>query len=312
MACLPQVEQDAPLVSTSISHRPSKSRGRLPRPTGIELLPFDALVKRDFGPQPQPPHLQGLTRGNIEIFSGHSASRLVQTASNAMPQLVSQFCLTYHEASPDGPTCKKHLDAWLKALKRASPGVGYLWILEFQTRGVPHFHVWLTEPYSEKLWKCLGAAWNRIAEPGSEKHLWWHTEARVDPATGKLQRSYMAWEMKGAGYLRKYMSKKAQKAVPEGFKPGRFWGSTRDLVPDAIKFAPEDLPAPIEDITRILSKWKESKRRRAASMGRKIAKDKGRKHQAVKLRPTARGVSTSARLNGAAMAFWELMSHFKT
>ena len=97
----------------------------------------------------------------------------------------------------------------------------------------------------------------------------------------------------------------------QGFRPGRFWGSTRDLVPETIKFTPEDLPAPIEDITRQLSKWKESKRRRAASMGRKIAKDKGRKHQNVKLRPTARSVSTSARLNGGAMAFWELMGHFK-
>jgi hypothetical protein len=275
------------------------------------LLPFDVLVRRDFGPQEQPPHLKGLTRGDIEIFSAHSASRLVQTASNAMPQLVSQFCLTYHEANPDGPTSKRHLDAWLKALKRASFGVGYLWILEFQTRGVPHFHVWLTTPYSEDLWKRLGTAWNRIAEPDSPEHLWWHTLPRLNRSTGKLERAFMVWDMKGAGYLRKYMSKKAQKSVPEGFKPGRFWGSTRDLVPESIKFAPEDLLTPIEDITRILSKWKESKRRRAASMGRKIAKDKGRKHQTVKLRPTARGVSTSARLNGAAMAFWELMGHLK-
>jgi hypothetical protein len=265
---------------------------------------------RDFGPQEQPEHLRDVKRGAVQMFSPKSAARLTRTARNAMPQLVSQMCLTYHESNPDGATAKKHLRAWLKALLRVAPGVGYLWILEFQTRGVPHFHVWMTVPFSEALWESLGAAWNRIAEPASPEHLWWHTQARVDPGTGKLQRSFMAWDMKGAGYLRKYMSKEAQKCVPDGFGfVGRFWGATPDLVPEPIELPAEDLPVPITDLTRTLCKWVEARRRRGAAVGRKIAADRGRKYRAVKLRPTVRAQSTSGYLNNAAPAFWLLVKH---
>jgi hypothetical protein len=229
-----------------------------------------------------------------------------------MPQLVSQMCLTYHQVEPDGATAKKNLRAWLKSLLRLVPGVGYLWILEFQSRGVPHFHVWLTEPFSEPLWKRLGVAWNRIAEPASPEHLWWHTQARLDPATGKLQRSFMAWNMKGAGYLRKYMSKEAQKCVPEGFGfVGRFWGSTPDLVPEPIELPAEDLSVSITDLTRTLCKWVEARRRRGAAVGRKIAASKGWKYRAVKLRPTVRAQPTSGWLNNSAPAFWVLVKHLE-
>lgn len=276
-------------------------------PTRLEVYPADVRVVRDYGPRPQPEHLRNVTRGTVQMFSAKSASRLTRMARNAFPALVSQFCLTYHEANPDGATAKKHLDAWLKALRRAVPGVGYMWILEFQTRGVPHFHVWLTAPFSEALWKRLGAAWNRIAEPSSPEHLWWHTEERRGPG-GKLQRSFMAWEMNGAGYLRKYMSKEAQKCVPDGFGwCGRFWGCTRGLVPEPATVEAEDLTAPVQDVTRTVSKWVEARRRRGAAIGRKIAQEKGREYRPVKLRPTPRATHTSGWLNNAAPALWRLL-----
>lgn len=241
------------------------------------------------------------------MFSPKSASRLTRTARNAMPALVSQFCLTYHQSTPDGATAKKHLNAWLSALRRAAPGVGYLWILEFQSRGVPHFHVWLTAPYSEPLWKRLGAAWHRLAEPSSPQHLWWHTEERLG-TNGKLQRSFMAWDMKGAGYLRKYMSKEAQKCVPDGFGwCGRFWGCTRGLVPDPVELDADDLPVSVTDLTRTLSKWVEARRRRGAAVARRIAEDRGREYQPVKLRPTARASRSSGWLNNATPALLQLL-----
>ncbi|WP_198297556.1 hypothetical protein [Deinococcus sp. DB0503] len=269
-------------------------------------------VVRDYGPQPQPEHLRDARRGEVQMFSAKSASRLTRMARNASPALVSQFCLTYHQAAPDGATAKKHLDAWLKAVRRAAPGAGYLWILEFQTRGVPHFHVWLTVPFSEALWKRLGAAWNRIAEPDSLQHLWWHTEERLEARTGKVQRSMLDWDMKGAGYLRKYMSKEAQKCVPDGFGwVGRFWGASRGLVPDPVTIEAEDLTAPIEDLTRTVSKWVEARRRRGAAVARKIAEDRGREYQPVKLRPTARASRTSGWLNNATPALLQLLDRLE-
>lgn len=247
------------------------------------------------------------------MFSRHSASRLTRTARNAMPALVTQMVLTYHNTIPDGETAKKHLHAWLAVLRRACPGVGYLWILEFQQRGAAHFHVWLTEPYSEALWKRLGVAWNRLVEPSSAKHLELHSELWFDRKKG-WQQAMIPWDMKGAGYLRKYMSKEAQKCVPDGFGwVGRFWGSTRNLVPPGIELDAEDLPSTTTptDVTRTVSKWVEARRKRGAAVGRKIAQDKGKDYQALKLRPTARGVRSSAWLNNASPAMLELLSRLE-
>lgn len=298
------------LVPSSISERSNRPKpSPIPAPTRFEMLPADVRVVRDYGPQAQPEHLKHARRGAVEMFSPRSAARLTRIARNAYPALISQFCLTYHEANPDGETAKKHLHAWLAALRRAAPGVGYLWILEFQSRGVPHFHVWLTVPFSVDLWKRLGKAWNRVAEPESPEHLWWHTEERFDRRKG-LQRSFMPWEMNGAGYLRKYMSKEAQKCVPEGFGwVGRFWGCTRALVPDPVEFDADDLPADVQDVTRTLSKWVEARRRRGAALARKIAHEKGREPQPVHLRPTARAVRSSAWLNNATPALLQLLDH---
>lgn len=268
-----------------------------PSVTRFEALPSDVRAVRDSGPMPEPAHLRDTRRGEVTWFSPASAARLTRLARNAFPALVSQFVLTYHNSNPDGATAKKHLHAWLAALRRAVPGVGYLWVLEFQTRGVPHFHVWLTCEWSEALWKRLGAAWSRIAEPDSPEHLWWHTEPRVSKG-GKVQMAYIPWDMGSAGYLRKYMSKEAQKCVPDGFGwVGRFWGSTRGLVPDPVVIEAQEMESgQLYDLTRQLSRWAEARRRVAASKS-------GRKVRARR----ARADWDSVWVNSSASVFFELL-----
>lgn len=309
-------------ISTVLAEAPSEcqspTKPKLPRkqraarnlpPVGIDVYAADSKVIRS-GTYPKPEQLEETTRGEIEIFSAHSASRLTRLARNASPALVSQFCLTYHEATPDGPTAKKHLNSWLMALRRAAPGVGYLWILEFQSRGVPHFHVWLTCNYSETLWKRLGKAWNRIAEPTSPQHLWWHTEERTDPKTGKVQRAFIDWDMKGAGYLRKYMSKEAQKCVPDGFGwCGRFWGATRGLAPLKGHIPAQELPCDIVDVTRTISKWSEARRKRGANSARQRAARKGQKYVPLVLHPTVRHTPTSGWVNNSTPVLLKYLDH---
>ena len=309
-------DSPAPLVTSCISHRAKAKAARRPRPafrpiTHFEVLPADVRVCRDYGPQSQPAHLVNAPRGVVQMFSPSSAARLTKAARNAMPALVTQFCLTYHSGTPDGRSCKLHLDTWLKALRRLVPGVGYLWILEFQSRGTPHFHVWLTCPFSEELWKHLGEAWNRIAEPSSTEHLWWHSKARVDPRTGREQRSCIPWEMKTAGYLRKYMSKEAQKSVPADFVGvGRFWGSSRGMVPAPMIVEVTELGAPLEDVTRTICKFQEAARRRASTRSRKAAELKGKNYRAFVHHKTPRGTDQSGWLNNASSAFLGLLSHY--
>lgn len=273
---------------------------RFPSVAAFEVYPADVRLLRP-GSGVQPDHLKDLKRGEVSGFSSASARRLAQTARNAFPALVSQFVLTYHESNPDGVTAKRHLDSWLKALKRAAPGVGYLWVLEFQTRGVPHFHVWVTCEWSEALWKRLGAAWNRIAEPDSPEHLWWHTEPRCE--RGKVQMAYIPWDMGNGNYLTKYLDKQAQKAVPEGFGwAGRWWGSSRGLVPAPVVYEAEELGEALPDVTRQVSRWLEKQRRRAD-----IRRARAGRRRRVKFAAVPRASRRSARIKCGAEVFLRLL-----
>lgn len=207
----------------------------------------------------------GGIRSEISSFTVGSKRRLRWAASNASPPLVSQFSMTYHRASPDGYTVKRHLHAFIGALKRRV-GCGYLWILEFQSRGTPHFHIWLTLPVdTPQLHYFLADAWHRIAEPESPEHLKFHSH----------KKNFISWEMGSGAYLCKYLDKSAQKSVPHGFVGvGRFWGGSRNLVgpPDVVDM--DGVPEPLSFIRTVCkhheksirwSKWKSHARRSSCS-----------------------------------------------
>ena len=102
-------------------------------------------------------------RTAIWEFSRKSRSRLRHLCRNGGHVIQSQFCLTYHNQSPiNGKAVKHDLDRWLKAARRILGGdLAYLWALEFQNRGVPHFHVFLSASAAPgfPLQRKLAAAW---------------------------------------------------------------------------------------------------------------------------------------------------------
>jgi len=160
----------------------------------------------------------------IQGFSNKSKSRLRKLAVNSTEPLISQLALTYHEEWPtDGRECKKHLNAFLQYLRRNYPDVYYLWILEFQTRNAPHYHLFLTIEPDQEIWKNLAAAWVRITG-GTAEAEWWHGPERGE--------NWISWDMGTAAYLAKYLDKESQKMIPEGYENfGRFWGNSRQLKP---------------------------------------------------------------------------------
>lgn len=170
----------------------------------------------------------------LESFSNKSKSRLRFLAANATIPLISQLALTYHESWPtNGRECKKHLNAFLQYLRYNFPDIHYLWIMEFQTRNAPHFHLFLTVEPDNDTWKKLAAAWVRITG-GTMEAEWWH-----GPKRGK---NWISWDMGTAGYLAKYLDKDSQKVVPDGYYNfGRFWGNSRDLKPAPLAMPLETL-----------------------------------------------------------------------
>lgn len=190
----------------------------------LKLYPVSVKIVRNQGFR----FKGGGKRGEIKSFSWGSKARLRFTAVNAFPPLISQFGMTYHQRNPDGREVKKDLYDFLKRLSRKYPEAKYLWILEFQKRAVVHFHMWLTLPVSRGLHEFLANTWHEIAEPESDYHLWWHLR---DGSEDPKENNFIPWEMRGAGYLCKYLDKERQKMVPEGFVGvGRFWGCSKGLV----------------------------------------------------------------------------------
>jgi hypothetical protein len=245
---------DVPLVNRHISQRIRQSSPYENQhfDVAIEQYPSDVRVKRGFtGLRSQ---VGGGRRGTVDAFSEASRRRLAFTARNAFPKLVSQFGMTYHNAWGDGLTVKKHMNRFLNWIRKNLEGVSYLWIFEFQSRGAPHFHLFLSCPASPELGLKLGAAWSNIADRGNTQHLQFHQD----------ERNFVSWDMGSGSYLTKYLTKESQKFVPPDFGwSGRFWGCSRGLVPaPCVHSTLDHSKRDLSRIIRGLGRWHEHKLKR--------------------------------------------------
>lgn len=154
----------------------------------------------------------------IKGYSDKSMRRLAFVANNTDVEFSVMATLTYPEAYPvNGDVCKSHLNRFLNSLRRK--GISYLWFLEFQNRGAPHFHVLMNGRLD---YKYVAQRWYGIVGSGDEKHL--SAGTRVE----KLRTVDGA-----ARYATKYAYKREQKIPPPQFqKVGRFWGHSKDVKPE--------------------------------------------------------------------------------
>ena len=170
------------------------------------------------------PSFERTKRGRISGFSKPSKRRLTHVSRNSGWMIRSQIALTYHEKRPkNGIDVKRHLKLLIECIRREFPKFDYLWILEFQESGQPHYHIFSNIPHTTKRFHNFVAThWNRITEE-SKTHLMFHSHYR----------NFCKWDMGSGSYLVKsYLSKEKQKMVPDGFENvGRFWGSSRSMTP---------------------------------------------------------------------------------
>lgn len=258
----------SPLVSSSKSH-PSYLPAYCFLPVGpswsYQVFRNDVYVCRHF-PATPPPENAPSTRAAIFEFSDKSRAHLDHICSNSGHLVKSQFCLTYTSNFPtDGEQCKVHLDKWLKGYRRRCPSGLYLWVLEFQRRGAPHFHVFLSVPVDRSLQKKLALSWAKITKFGEKadhSQVWWHSRPE----------NWVDWTMDNGVYvLKEYTIKHAQKEVPAEFRNvGRFWGCSRGMHPKPTILEPETVaqitrlaPVPWEPAAvrhffdKILRRWQE-------------------------------------------------------
>lgn len=172
-------------------------------------------------------------RGRIERLSSRSRQRLAFTVFETKVTFKSMMTLTYPEIFPkNGKVVKNHLNRFLNYVRR-NVAREYLWFLEFQRRGAPHFHVLLSEAVGDR--QEFALQWARIAA-GSELE----AEKVVRVHSHRSQWQNVKKPDAAQRYALKYALKPYQKYVPRDYQDvGRFWGASRGVkesVPDGLQY----------------------------------------------------------------------------
>ncbi|GEM_PF-6172499 len=193
-----------------------------------------------------------ILKKDIYEFSKVSASALCYLVKNMMVEPRSMITLTYPANYPaNGELVKKHLHSFLMGYWDKFSDGFYIWFLEFQKRGAPHFHILVSVDLSQ----CTGGLIRKYRRRDGQT-LWFDTNQVMHNwvserwakivATNKYWRSSpqdyekhrrvgCSWEQlrlqdAGVRYVLKHFSKKSQKQVPQGFQDvGRFWGASRNV-----------------------------------------------------------------------------------
>jgi hypothetical protein len=145
-------------------------------------------------------------RSAISSLSEKSASRLRRYVENFAQDFTGMVTLTYPEHWPSSPSVwKGHLRAFYERIRRT----GYfnkessIWVLEFQKRGAPHFHLLMTG-WVSKRW--VSAAW-------------------ADITCGNVQACSRCEAIRDVEAGGKYISKYLTKSLDSGLEGvGRWWG----------------------------------------------------------------------------------------
>lgn len=162
----------------------------------------------------------GAKRGKVRGLSESSLARLTKKLEN--PPVGEEWRavidLTYPGEFPrDGRVTKRQFHLFLKCLHwLCARQLEYVWVMEFQKRGAPHYHVLINWRVPHQ-W--VAERWYGIVGSGDERHLEAGTSVREPRRVGSLQ-----------GYfIKRYMRKDSdQKRIPKGFRnPGRMWGASK-------------------------------------------------------------------------------------
>lgn len=209
-----------------MSHIFPKTRVGKGRPEGAQMWRNDVTVTYSSGDE----EIAGRgERGEIYELSRESLRRLCFVAHNTAVTFDTMTTLTYPgQWESDGRQVKEHLYKWLKWAQRTCKTDSYLWALEFQGRGAPHFHIFTYGGLLLKSKQACSLQWFNIVQSGDEKHLKAGTRVehlRCPDAAGR--------------YAAKYASKPHQKAVPVNYRNvGRFWGHSHNVKPEPLASRP--------------------------------------------------------------------------
>jgi hypothetical protein len=156
-------------------------------------------------------------RQRVKEFSIASRSRLklllcsVKRSSLASASVVTLTYPASFPAADDHGLYKGHLNTFGVAMRRAFPCCSFVWKLEFQKRGAPHYHLLLFGAPTHKARDVIRECWYRIAHYG-DKNL----------GSAAVQCDAVLSPTGATCYLADYFGKEDQ-TKPGNFT-GRYWG----------------------------------------------------------------------------------------
>lgn len=195
----------------SLVHISPQAKGQISRLASAQFWVGGGLVKVQRENEECGGAGPGGMRGQAQ-FSYASRRRLLFTLSKVKREAVPVFVtLTYPgEFSSDALVWKKDLDDFSKRFRRRWSSGCFVWRLEFQKRGAPHFHLLVWGASYVELFTWVSRAWYQVVGSGDQRHLMAGT--RVEEL-----RDY-----RGAlGYASKYLGKVDQVKYKD---VGRWWG----------------------------------------------------------------------------------------
>lgn len=148
-------------------------------------------------------------RSAISSLSERSAGRLRRYVENFATDFTGMVTLTYPARWSESPAdWKANLNAFFEALRRTTYFNEHsaIWVLEFQKRGAPHFHI-LVDGWIPKTWTAN--TWARIT--GGDPSACSRVETLRDTN-------------RAGHYISKYLTKSTGEGAGEIEGVGRWWG----------------------------------------------------------------------------------------
>lgn len=178
---------------------------------------------RDSTHTPTPPERES---DDIQSFSRDSRRRLIKKILRLERSRLSDgsfLTLTYHEDwTLDREDLQQDLGAFLQAMRRQYPDSVYIWRIEFQKRGAPHFHL--------MIWRAGGREGHDLQELAAwVKETWTRISAQDSAAHaqhGTDTRRISSWR-EAMGYVSKYVADTGKEGEVD--YSGRRWGASQSL-----------------------------------------------------------------------------------
>lgn len=152
---------------------------------------------------------------------------------NSVVEYVTLVTLTYPASWPDVRASKEHLRVFARWLLRSSGATSVLWVLEWQARGAPHYHL------------LVDAAWIPCRDVARA----WHraTAGLASVVAGTRTERLRCGRLEIGSYMSKLVveiTKMSQKQAP-GVWTGRYWGVYGDRSMHSVSASESILPRQI-------------------------------------------------------------------